>query len=199
MAQCPGQDKYFWTPEDVFDLPCPACGEPIEFFKTDPLRRCPNCGYASPNPRLDAGCAQWCPHAELCAGIKLVAGAEEEGGTVRLIDRLLAAARDRLGRTREQVVRSLEALQRTQELLPKHPEANPRVALAAAVLADLDDIPAGTVAAPADILQEAGFDEATIAQVTALLPESGEASATPEAEILAQVREALRAAEAVGA
>lgn len=199
MPKCPGQDKYFWKPDDVFDVDCPACGEPIEFFKTDPMRRCPGCGYRSPNPRLDAGCAQWCPHAELCIGVKLAGEAEEEGGTVRLIDRLLAASRDVLGRERAQIVRALEALQQAQELLPGYPEANPRVVLAAAVLHDFDradmDATAEEEQAHLDILHEAGFDEPTIEQVMALLRPGGTEATTPEAEVLRQVRDQLRQPE----
>lgn len=194
MAKCPGQDRYYWTPEDVFDVACPACGEPIEFFKTDPLRHCPACGYASPNPRLDAGCAQWCPHAELCVGVKLAAGAEDEANTVRLVDRLLAAARDHLGRSREQIVRSLQALQHAQALLTDAPSADPRVTLAAAVLSGSDHSGADAAAA---VLGEAGFDAATIEQVIALLRPDGARGETPEALILAQVRERMGDAEAV--
>lgn len=196
MPKCPGQDKYFWTPDDVFEVDCPACGDPIEFFKTDPMRRCPGCGYRSPNPRLDAGCAQWCPHAELCIGVKLADAAEDEGGTVRLIDRLLAASRDSLGRDKPRIVRALEALQQAQELLPQHPEANPRVVLATAVLRDLDNAEGGVTPeqeqADIDVLRQAGFDEPTIEQVTALLRPEGLDAPTVEAAVIREVRDHLQ-------
>jgi hypothetical protein len=200
MPKCPGQDKYYWTPDDVFDVACPACGEPIEFFKTDPMRRCPSCRYASPNPRLDAGCAQWCPHAELCVGVKLAGAAADEAGTVRLVDRLLAAARDHLGRGREQIVRSLTVLQQAQEALAREPDADPRAVLAAAVLLDSGQPERGTAveteAAHAEVMSEAGFDDATVEQVAALLRPGGLDADTPEARVLRQVSQPVPTAAA---
>jgi endogenous inhibitor of DNA gyrase (YacG/DUF329 family) len=66
--KCPGQDTQYWKPEDIFEAPCPACGNPVEFFKTDASRRCPACGWRFRNPRLDLGCAEWCPHGRECLG-----------------------------------------------------------------------------------------------------------------------------------
>jgi hypothetical protein len=63
---CPGQDRSNWTPDDIFEVPCSSCGKPIEFFKDDGARTCGGCGYRVRNPRLDLGCASWCPHGERC-------------------------------------------------------------------------------------------------------------------------------------
>jgi hypothetical protein len=68
IAQCPGQDKRFWKPEDIFESPCPHCGAAIEFWKDDPRRRCRGCGRTVANPRFDMGCAKWCKFAEACLG-----------------------------------------------------------------------------------------------------------------------------------
>ena len=70
MLKCPGMDRRFWKPEDIYEVRCPACETPVEFFKTDPERPCANCGYTIRNPRLDPGCAAWCPHAEECIGLQ---------------------------------------------------------------------------------------------------------------------------------
>lgn len=67
-VRCPGRDTLYWKPEDVFETPCPACGRAVEFFKDDVTRKCKNCGHKFPNPRLDMGCAEWCPYAEKCLG-----------------------------------------------------------------------------------------------------------------------------------
>ena len=64
--RCPGQDTSRWKPGDVFTVPCPACEAPVEFFKDDTSRRCGNCGYKFANPKLDLGCAEWCPYAKQC-------------------------------------------------------------------------------------------------------------------------------------
>jgi hypothetical protein len=72
-ARCPGQDTRFWNSEDIFEVACPACSEPVEFFKTDSLRRCDHCGYRFTNPRLNFGCAEWCPAARDCLAVRMYA------------------------------------------------------------------------------------------------------------------------------
>ena len=66
--KCPGLDKCFWKSEDIFEVPCPACGKSVEFFKDDVHRKCQNCGYKFKNPRLDLGCAKWCSYGKYCLG-----------------------------------------------------------------------------------------------------------------------------------
>jgi hypothetical protein len=57
-----------FTPADVRDHPCPACGAPVEFWKDDVRRPCPACGRAAFNPGLGATCLAWCAKAEECVG-----------------------------------------------------------------------------------------------------------------------------------
>lgn len=78
--KCPGQDTRHWRPGDIFDWPCPACGTPVEFFKDDTTRRCSSCGYRIRNPRLDLGCAAWCPHGARCLAGLGADGSEAEAG-----------------------------------------------------------------------------------------------------------------------
>jgi len=66
--QCPGQDSRYWDGEAVFEAPCPDCGHEMEFFKDDSRRRCSKCGRQVLNPRLDFGCASYCPYAAQCLG-----------------------------------------------------------------------------------------------------------------------------------
>ena len=68
MAKCPGQDKRFWKPEDIFEIDCPECGASVEFWKDDPKLRCPQCRQLLTNPKLDLSCAQWCKYARECLG-----------------------------------------------------------------------------------------------------------------------------------
>ena len=68
--RCPGQDKRFWRPEDVFEAKCPFCGKRIEFWKDDVRLTCERCGNDVPNPRLNLGCAKWCKFAEQCLGAR---------------------------------------------------------------------------------------------------------------------------------
>lgn len=67
-AKCPGQDSQYWKPQDVIEVPCPGCQAAIEFFKDEPKRKCHSCGYEVLNPRVDFGCALWCPKAVECIG-----------------------------------------------------------------------------------------------------------------------------------
>ncbi len=66
--QCPGQDNRYWDGEAVFEIPCPHCGNVLEFFKDDSQRSCKQCGNRVLNPRIDFGCAAYCSHAEQCLG-----------------------------------------------------------------------------------------------------------------------------------
>jgi len=66
--KCPGQDSRFWKPGDIFETRCPECGAEVEFFKDDTARRCPHCGHRFVNPKMDFGCAAYCPYAEQCLG-----------------------------------------------------------------------------------------------------------------------------------
>lgn len=66
--KCPGQDSRYWEPEAIFEVACPRCKKPIEFFKDDSSRSCPGCGKRMLNPKIDFGCAEYCPHAAQCLG-----------------------------------------------------------------------------------------------------------------------------------
>lgn len=66
--KCPGQDMQFWKPGDIFEARCPQCGGQVEFFKDDTARRCGQCGHRFANPKMDFGCAAYCPYAEQCLG-----------------------------------------------------------------------------------------------------------------------------------
>jgi HD superfamily phosphohydrolase YqeK len=66
--KCPGQDSRYWDGEAVFEAACARCGEMIEFFKDESARTCRNCGHRMLNPRLDFGCAAYCPYGEQCLG-----------------------------------------------------------------------------------------------------------------------------------
>jgi len=66
--QCPGQDSRYWSGEDIYDITCPHCGHTVEFFKDDSQQKCRNCGKRLLNPKMDFGCASYCPYADQCLG-----------------------------------------------------------------------------------------------------------------------------------
>jgi hypothetical protein len=58
----------YWKPGAIFEVECPQCGRVVEFFKDDTARKCGGCGHRFPNPKMDFGCAAYCPYAEQCLG-----------------------------------------------------------------------------------------------------------------------------------
>lgn len=69
VFKCPGQETQFWTPDDIFETDCPHCGKPVEFFKDDRKRDCPNCHACCVNPKLNLGCLEWCQYADKCQAL----------------------------------------------------------------------------------------------------------------------------------
>ena len=55
-----------WTPDDIFEISCPHCGDEMEFFKDEPRLTCRSCRRPVRNPKVDLGCAKWCKFAEQC-------------------------------------------------------------------------------------------------------------------------------------
>lgn len=66
--KCPGQDMQYWTEGAIFEVDCPKCGTPVEFYKDDTSRKCGQCGNRFVNPKMDFGCASYCQYAEQCLG-----------------------------------------------------------------------------------------------------------------------------------
>ena len=69
----------YWKPEDIFSEPCPACGEPVEFFKDEMRLHCRSCKEPVANPRANLGCAQHCEAADQCVGPALAQKLRDEG------------------------------------------------------------------------------------------------------------------------
>ena len=161
--QCPGQDTRYWKPDDVFEIPCQACGHAVEFFKTDASRRCPGCGERLQNPRISMGCAQWCAYAKQCLGFdpKEVHLVESPEGS--LVDRIVKAMRPALEGNQDQLTRALLVLNRAQEILLEE-EADPQVVLATALLLDIG-VPAARETGTADPAARAAAAAATARQV----------------------------------
>ena len=42
--RCPGQNTMFWKPGDIYDVSCPSCGKPVEFWKDEDLDLAFVCG-----------------------------------------------------------------------------------------------------------------------------------------------------------
>ncbi|MHB9026149.1 MAG: HD domain-containing protein [Armatimonadota bacterium] len=135
MGKCPGQDIRFWKPDDIFEISCSHCGNLVEFFKNDGIRRCPRCGNRVVNPKVSLGCAQWCKQAKECLGYDPGLQTAESGQT-SLVDQLIAAMKEEFGDDQPRVTHALKVLEYAEEIILAE-KADPRVVFAAAVLHDI--------------------------------------------------------------
>jgi hypothetical protein len=130
MVRCPGQDQRFWKPEDVFDVSCPGCNKPVEFFKDEPKLKCRNCGQAVVNPKIDLGCAQWCQYADQC----LAVSARNEADIMQ--ERLIREMKNIFGDDQKRIDHALAALNYAEQILSTE-GGDPLVVKAAAILHDI--------------------------------------------------------------
>lgn len=191
IGKCPGQDNRNWRSEDVFDAPCPRCGRALEFWKSEPSRRCTGCGQRVPNPQFNAGCAAWCQFAADCLG--LTPGA----GDSSLADRLIAELRST--HRQDRVSHALDVLDYAEKILPSE-SADPLVVKAGAILCGLGAGPGdgrpetGDPPAVRALLERLGVDSDRIERIACILAggRAGGEVASKEFDI---VRDALRLAE----
>lgn len=156
--QCPGQDNRYWSGAAVFDISCPHCGNVLEFFKDDSQRTCKQCGHKVLNPKIDFGCASYCPYAEQCMGT-LPSDLRAKAGD-RFKDRLAVAVRKRLIDT-EQTYRLVTTRAEFGEKLCQEEGGNMAAIVAAALLTETD--------LPLALLTELAAEKNLIKEVNQLL------------------------------
>ena len=130
--QCPGQDSRYWTGSAVFETACEKCGHPLEFFKDDSTRVCNNCGHRMLNPKIDFGCASYCPYASQCLGElppELLKKKQEE-----LVEQVAVAIKQRLGQDFKAIGHAGRVARRAGELAHNREGTNPAVLNIAAYL-----------------------------------------------------------------
>ncbi len=133
--QCPGQDSRYWSGEDVFESNCPKCGQGVEFFKDDSQQTCRNCGHKMLNPKIDFGCASYCPHAEQCLGSLPPEVVEAQGDLFK--DRIAITMRRYFGEDTRRI-RHAEAVAEQAESIAKAEQGGDMmVIMAAALLHDI--------------------------------------------------------------
>ncbi len=135
--RCPGQDPMFWKPGDVFEISCPKCGYGVEFLKYDVKRRC-RCGHEIVNPKINFGCAEWCPYGDSCIEglpeeMKMKTKEEKEN---RLRERISQEMKRYFGNDTKRINHALKVAQYAEEIL-KIEGGNPLVILGAAYLHDI--------------------------------------------------------------
>lgn len=156
--QCPGQDNRYWKGEAVFDIPCPHCGQVLEFFKDDSQRTCKQCGHRVLNPKIDFGCASYCPYAEQCMG-SLPSDLRARAGNL-FKERLAVAVRKRL-LDQEQTYRLVTKRAEFGEKICQEEGGNMAAIVAAALLSETDH--------PLTLLTELAAEENLIKEVNQLL------------------------------
>lgn len=114
--QCPGQDSRYWSGEAVFESKCPHCGQAVEFFKDDSQRTCRSCGRKLLNPKMDFGCASYCPFAEQCLGSLPPELAAAKGGLFK--NKVAASMREYFGGDSRRI-KHAEAVAEQAEIIGK--------------------------------------------------------------------------------
>jgi hypothetical protein len=107
----------------------------VEFFKDDTSRPCPGCGRRLPNPRLDFGCAAYCPYAEQCLGALPPELREKQQAVFK--DRIEAEVLARL-KGKEDAVGQLKARLKYAEQIALEEGGRLPVVLAAACLMEIE-------------------------------------------------------------
>lgn len=128
---CPGQNTMFWKPDDIFDVRCPSCDRPVEFWKDDSKRTC-ECGHRFLNPKRDLGCLEYCKYAEQCMPEMF------EGESLKALyrDRLLVSAKIKMKPDDASLERSQKIAELAEEILDAE-GGQPKVVFAAAILGNL--------------------------------------------------------------
>ena len=187
--KCPGQDTQYWTEGAIFEVPCPQCGQGVEFFKDDTTRKCGACGHRFLNPHLDFGCASYCKYAEQCLGNmppELLAQKED-----LFKDRVAVAVKRYLKSDFKTIGRAARRA-RYAEQVGKTGTMNLSVVLMAAYLWELDQPGSNGAKAPVarSILEGLAAPEPLIEAVYDLLVASRNHDLATENEDLKVVREA---------
>ncbi len=135
--KCPGQDTQYWTAGAIFEVDCPQCNRPVEFFKDDTTRKCAGCGHRLVNPRMDFGCAAYCQYAEQCLGDlppELAARQED-----LLKDRVAVAVKRLLKKDFKRIGHITRRVRHAEEI-GKQQQANLPVLIIASLLWGLDPV-----------------------------------------------------------
>jgi putative nucleotidyltransferase with HDIG domain len=133
--QCPGQDSRYWSGEAVFESKCPHCGQAVEFFKDDSQRTCRSCGHKLLNPKMDFGCASYCPYAEQCLGSLPPELAAAKGELFK--DRVAAAMRQYFGSDSRRIRHAESVAEQAEAIGKQEPGGDMMVIMACAYLHDI--------------------------------------------------------------
>jgi hypothetical protein len=192
--RCPGQDWGYWSGEVAFEVPCPKCDAPVEFFRDETSARCSKCGHRFPNPRLSFDCGKWCSFADQCLGRVPEVQPATDPGEGALAGLLIRAVKAALGTDQARITRALMVFHQARELLAVE-GGDPRVVLAAALLLEFGRGQSDGPAKARQTLEDVGLDRDTADCVWHIIdsqragkqPDTIEAKIVADAELLASL------------
>jgi len=161
----------YWNEDAIYEVNCPKCNKPVEFYKDDTNRRCHHCGHRFVNPKMDFGCAAYCQYAEQCLG---TLPEEFAGVQDALLKDKVAVEVKRYFKNDFYRIGHAARVARYAETLGKREGANVAVLLCAAYLHDIGETSSNqpgnsTSAIAIDILTRLKTKEAMLESVRALL------------------------------
>jgi hypothetical protein len=181
----------YWKASAIFDAQCPKCNTTVEFYKDDTSRKCSSCGHRFVNPKMDFGCASYCPHAEQCLG---ALPEEFTGARDNLLKDKVAVEMKKFFRTDFKGIRKAISAAQFAENIGKAEGGNLAILLCASYLHDT-----GLTEAQV-ILRKVGTPESMIQEISELLnqrepiteSDSLEARIIHDALTLRQLQEELK-------
>ncbi len=175
--KCPGQDMQYWNEDAIFNVDCPQCHKPVEFYKDDTSRKCGHCGNRFVNPKMDFGCAAYCQFAEQCLG---TLPEEFKGMQDNLLKDKVAVEMKRHYKTDFKRVSRAMKTARHAENIGKSEGGNLATILCAAYLHEMD-LPEAQ-----SILEKLSADQKTIQEVSTIIEQysSSEIPSSIESKII---------------
>lgn len=170
--KCPGQDMQYWNEEAIFEVSCPQCSRPVEFYKDDTTRSCSSCGHRFVNPKLDFGCAAYCKYAEQCIG---TLPEEFVGSQENLLKDKVAVETKRFYKTDFRQIGFVSRAAGHAEKIGREEGVNLAIVLCAAYLKDIGTQQAtgpDPLASAREILQRAGARDEVVEEVCTLIEAS---------------------------
>lgn len=131
--RCPGQDRRFWKIEDIFNEPCPYCGNILEFWKDDVSLSCSKCGKIIRNKKVNLDCALWCKSAKECLGEDVV---ENKLKYYKMEELLINELKTVFRNDEKRINHALKVLSLAKEI-NKSEEGDPLIVKASAILHDI--------------------------------------------------------------
>jgi len=171
--KCPGQDMQYWTDSAIFNVECPECRKMVEFYKDDTSRKCAHCGHRFVNPKMDFGCAAYCPFAEQCMG---TLPEEFAGVQDNLLKDKVAVEMKRYYKTDFKRISRAVKIARYAENIGKSEGGNLAVILCASYLKGIEP------SVVQSILEKLSANETIIKEVSELLAENQDVETAPSIE-----------------